>query len=165
MKYTALVDGQTVEIEFERKSDSTIEAHISGRTYVLQATPVAPGIYWFNWQNRSIEVAMTRAVDGYAASVGEHRLSIEIVDARTARKKAAQHAHEGLVELKAPMPGKIVKVLAQEGTEVKANQGVVVMEAMKMQNEIKSPKPGIVRKINVTEGVAVNAGQILATVE
>ena len=165
MKYTAVVDGNHVDIEFERKSDTAIEARIGNRTYVLAASVVEPGVYWFNWNNRSVEVAVTSSVDGYTASIGEHRISIEILDARTALKKAAQQGHDGIVELKAPMPGKIVKLLVAEGAEIKANQGILVMEAMKMQNEIKSPKSGVLRKVSVSEGLAVNAGQILATVE
>jgi biotin carboxyl carrier protein len=63
------------------------------------------------------------------------------------------------------MPGKVVRVLAAEKTEVDAGQGVLVVEAMKMQNELKSPKKGIVQKIIATEGTAVNAGDVLAVVE
>jgi biotin carboxyl carrier protein len=63
------------------------------------------------------------------------------------------------------MPGKVIKLLVAEGAEVQVNQGIVVLEAMKMQNEIKSPKKGVVSKLGVTEGAAVNAGDLLATVE
>jgi biotin carboxyl carrier protein len=63
------------------------------------------------------------------------------------------------------MSGKIVRVLIREGSEVDAGAGVVVVEAMKMQNEIKSPKKGTVQKILVNEGTAVNAGDVLAIVE
>src|SRR5262249_51383851 len=138
---------------------------IGNRVYLLQASLVSPGVYWFNWKNRSIEVALTSASEGFTASIGAHRVGIEILDAKTALKKASQHSHDGVVELKAPMPGKIIKILAGVGVEVKANQGILVMEAMKMQNEIKAPKSGVVKKITVSEGVPVNAGQILAIVE
>ena len=63
------------------------------------------------------------------------------------------------------MPGKIVRVLVTEGAAVEAGSGVLVVEAMKMQNEIKSPKRGIVQKILVGAGTAVNAGDVLAIVE
>jgi biotin carboxyl carrier protein len=65
----------------------------------------------------------------------------------------------------APMPGKVVRILAREGTEVQAGQGIIVVEAMKMQNELKSPKQGVVQKIEVTEGATVNAGDVLVIVE
>jgi biotin carboxyl carrier protein len=165
MKYAAIVDGQRVDIEFERKDNGQIHARVSDRVYQLQASNVGVGVYWFNWNNRSIEIALTPSDNLYNVSVGHYRTSLEILDARTALRKAAHQAHDGIVELKAPMPGKIVKVLVTEGAQVKPNQGVLVMEAMKMQNELKSPKGGTVRKLNVTEGVAVNSGQVLAIVE
>jgi pyruvate carboxylase subunit B len=63
------------------------------------------------------------------------------------------------------MPGKVVTVLVEEGAEVRAGAGLMVVEAMKMQNEIKAPKDGIVRKLAVSKGSAVSAGDLLATVE
>jgi biotin carboxyl carrier protein len=63
------------------------------------------------------------------------------------------------------MPGKVVRVLVDQGTQVEAGAGVLVVEAMKMQNEIKSPKKGVVQKILAIEGAAVNAGDVLAIVE
>ena len=63
------------------------------------------------------------------------------------------------------MPGKIVRVMVAVGDEVKAGQGIVVMEAMKMQNEMKSPKDGRVQKILVAEGATVNPGDTLAVIE
>jgi biotin carboxyl carrier protein len=69
------------------------------------------------------------------------------------------------MKIVAPMPGKVVRVLAREGDEVEAGAGVAVVEAMKMQNEIKSPKKGSIQKILVREGAAVNAGDVLAIVE
>ncbi|MBV8893382.1 MAG: hypothetical protein JO266_15665 [Acidobacteria bacterium] len=69
------------------------------------------------------------------------------------------------MRLLAAMPGKVVRVLIAEKTEVNAGQGVLVIEAMKMQNEVKSPKRGIVQKIMAREGSRVNAGEVLAVVE
>lgn len=165
MKYTAIVHGKRVEIEFERDGTATIAARIEDRIYALEACTVQPGVYWFNWNAQSIEVTVTAGLEGYTASVGGHQIAVEILDARTALKKAAQNRDDGAVEIRAPMPGKVVRLLVAEGTEVSASQGIVVMEAMKMQNEIKSPKKGVVKKLAVAEGVAVNSGDVLATVE
>ena len=63
------------------------------------------------------------------------------------------------------MPGKVVRVLATAGAEVEAGEGILVVEAMKMQNELKSPKKGRLQKVTVSEGAAVNAGDVLAVVE
>jgi biotin carboxyl carrier protein len=90
---------------------------------------------------------------------------VEILDARAALRLAAHHGHDETVEIRAPMPGKIVKVLAEEGGSVESNQGIVVMEAMKMQNEIKTPRKGVIRRLMVAEGTAVNGGDLIATLE
>jgi len=164
MKYTAVVAGESIEIEFEAKN-GTIEARIGDRRYTLESSNVEPGVYWFNLQNQSIEVRVTAAGETFTVSIAGQSLPVEIVDARNALKKAAQRGHEGMVEVRAPMPGKVVRLLVADGAEVNANQGLLVMEAMKMQNEIKSPKKGVVRKLSVSEGVAVNSGDLLASIE
>ena len=165
MKVTAIIDGERIELELARSEPAAIEAQVGDRKYVIETRVVEPGVYWFNWNHRSMEISVVPNGEGYVVSVDSRRIPVEIVDARSALRKAAQHGHDGVVELRAPMPGKIVKVLVDEGAEVQANQGIVVMEAMKMQNEIKSPKAGIVKKLGVKEGAPVNAGDLLAVVE
>lgn len=165
MKYTAIIDGERIEIELNWASANVVEAEILGRKYSLEAKTVEPGVYWFNWDNRSLEIAVTMNGGGYVVTLANRRIPVEMVDARTALRRAAQQGHEGAVEIKAPMPGKIIKVLVAEGAEVNANQGILVMEAMKMQNEIKSPKKGVVKKLIAAEGAAVSSGDLLAAVE
>jgi biotin carboxyl carrier protein len=165
MKFTVNVDGERVEIELAKSGATTMEAAVAGRKYAFQLAPVEPGVYWFNWNNRSIEIAVTPDGDHYAVSIDHRRIFVEIVDPRTALRKAAQQGDAGVVELRAPMPGKVVRVLVSEGAAVQAHQGILIVEAMKMQNEIKSPKSGIVKKIRVASDAAVNAGDILAVVE
>jgi biotin carboxyl carrier protein len=80
------------------------------------------------------------------------------------RQRAGASEH-GVKKVTAPMPGKVVRLLAGVGAQVEAGQSIIVIEAMKMQNELKAPKTGAVKKINVTEGAAVEAGQVLAEVE
>jgi biotin carboxyl carrier protein len=84
---------------------------------------------------------------------------------RKHRRQHSEHDNEGRQQLTAPMPGKIVRVLLSVDEAVASGQGVVVVEAMKMQNEIKSPKSGRVVEIRVNEGDTVDAGQVLAVVE
>ena len=165
MKYTAIVQGQNVEIEFNRKPHGVIEAQIGGRTYKLEGKAVEAGTYWLTQDNESLEIGVSPGVDGYIVSLHGRRIPVEILDTRTALRRAAQHGQDGVVQIRAPMPGKVIKILVADGTEVEANQGIVVLEAMKMQNEIKSPKKGVVHKLGVKEGSAVNAGDLLATVE
>ena len=78
---------------------------------------------------------------------------------------AGAGAIEGAAEIKTAMPGKIVRVLLDEGAEVQAGDGVIVVEAMKMQNEMKAPKDGVIKEIRFPEGATVNAGDVLAVIE
>jgi biotin carboxyl carrier protein len=98
--------------------------------------------------------------------VGHERFTVSVRDPRSFRSRHRAGVNEqGVMKIKAPMPGKVVRVLAGVGTPVEAGQSVLVIEAMKMQNELKAPKTGVVKKINVAEGAAVDAGQALAEVE
>ena len=100
-----------------------------------------------------------------AAEEGEH-FEFELFDERKSLlKKSAAMGAEGVQEVKSSMPGKIVMVFVSEGDEVEQGQGLVVVEAMKMENEIKSPKAGVVKKVGVREGETVEAGALLVVVE
>jgi pyruvate carboxylase subunit B len=110
-------------------------------------------------------------VDGSApdltVTVGGVSVPVRVLDAR--RKLAAQAAarpgQSGPLAVKSPMPGKVVKVLVREGEAVKMGQGLVVVEAMKMENELRAPRDGRVQKVSAVEGAAVESGQTLATLE
>jgi len=97
--------------------------------------------------------------------VGSVRYAVRVRDPRSLRSRQAADDGKGPRKLVAPMPGKVVRVLVQEEAEVEAGQGIIVVEAMKMQNEIKSPKKGVVRKLTASEGANVNSGDVLAIVE
>jgi len=163
-QFTAVVDGETVEILFER-TGSRIVATIAGRKYSVEATNVAKGVYWFNWNHKSIEVTILPAGDLYSVTIGNNRIPVEILDSHKKFQRSAHKGPSGAAEIRAPMPGRIVRVLTSPGEDVHANQGIVVMEAMKMQNEIKSPKSGVLQKIAAREGANVNPGEVLAIIE
>ena len=97
--------------------------------------------------------------------MGGRYVKLELLDGRTVLRRSAQVGCSGLAEVRAPMPGKVVEILVEEGSTVEANQGIVVIEAMKMQNEMRSPKAGAVQKISVEVGMTVDSGALLATVE
>jgi biotin carboxyl carrier protein len=93
-------------------------------------------------------------------------VAVTVNGRRTGRAAAdaGTHAH-GEVSVVAPMPGRVVRVLVAAGDEVAAKQGVVVVEAMKMENELRSPKAGRVKDVAVTPGTSVDAGRVLLTIE
>jgi len=141
---------------------------VNGREVALavgddwSAVEVRPNLWSVLAGGRSYEVFV--GSDGRVAVDGEP-LIVEVVDPRAVRKRGAAGLVEGRQLLKAAMPGKVVRVLVVEGSEVEAGQGVLVVEAMKMQNELKSPKAGVVTRVAVQEGATVNAGDLLAVVE
>ena len=161
---TAIVAGQRTDFQWSA-DESTLEAAIDGRVYSLEAKEVRRGVYWFSWNGRSLEATVIETDEGYSVSIHGHRIPVEFPDSRKVLRRAAHADHDGVAEVRAPMPGKIVRILVEEGAEVDAHQGIVVMEAMKMQNEIRAPKRGTVRKLEVAEGDAVNGADLLALIE
>ena len=101
---------------------------------------------------------------GLVVSIDGHRFEVEVRDPRQWSRKAAGQSGEGVQTIASPMPGKVVRVLAAAGDEVQPGQGIVVVEAMKMQNEMKADRAGTVLTLPVKEGATVSAGDVLATV-
>lgn len=99
-------------------------------------------------------------------TVGTERYTITLADLRRLRSAIGAGALAGgAVRIAAPMPGKIVRVLVEVGAEVEAGEGIIVVEAMKMQNEMKAPRAGKVVAVNVEVGATVNGGDVLAVIE
>jgi biotin carboxyl carrier protein len=122
---------------------------------------VGPGLYSVILDGCSYEVAVT----GSEVEIGGTRVQIEVEDPRKWNPAGASRTGEGRAAIKAPMPGKVLRVLVAVGDEVAAGQGLVVLEAMKMQNEMKAPRAGRVASVGVKEHEAVNAGEVLLTIE
>ncbi len=99
------------------------------------------------------------------ATIQNATLTLKLVDARraAAAKLAAPREPSGPQPIRAPMPGKVVKVLVKPGDAVKSGQGVAVVEAMKMENELRAPRDGTIAEVAAKDGQAVEAGQVLAT--
>ena len=122
---------------------------------------VEPGIYSILLDGCSFEVAAS----GSEVEIAGLRLAVEKDDPRKWNPAAAARKAGGRESVKALMPGKVVRVLVSEGEEVVAGQGLVVVEAMKMQNEMKAPRAGRVVGIAIQENVAVVAGSVLLSIE
>jgi biotin carboxyl carrier protein len=104
--------------------------------------------------------------DGDAVLIGGRRYAFALDDPRSLRgRKGAGDGAAGPRAVKAPMPGRVVRVLVAEGDQVEEQQGVVVIEAMKMQNELKSPKAGRVARIAAMVEETVSAGDVLVVIE
>jgi len=140
-----LLDGQPAEADVVEIAPYTLSLLLDGQAFEIRVTPLQDG---------SLKLQS-----------GRHEFSAEVVDPRAwrGRKHGALEA-EGRQQVFAPMPGKVIRILVQEGDQVETGQGLLVVEAMKMQNEIRSPKGGTVERLHVKEGQPVNAGEVLCVV-
>ena len=126
---------------------------------------VEPGVYSILWGGRSYQARVLATASGYEVELAGQRIAIDLSDPRDARRNSQSALGGGRQNIAASMPGKVVKVLVAEGDTVAAGQGLIVVEAMKMQNELKAAKPGRVVKIQVQAGATVTAGQALIAIE
>jgi biotin carboxyl carrier protein len=165
MTYEVTIDGKVHRVELSRGAEG-LECRLDGRELNLDAVPAGRDVLSIVIDGRAWEVKRERVSGEMHLMIAGERYAAEVRDPRSFRaRRAAGAGLEGPKKLVSPMAGKVVRVLVPEASEVEAGQGVVVVEAMKMQNEIKSPKKGKVTKITVADGATVNAGQVLAVVE
>ena len=166
MTYDVVVDGKTHQLELTR-GEKTWLCKVDGQEIEADAALTARDVLSVLVGGKAYEIKRERSLQGELHMViGSARYAVDVQDPRSLRTRRAVGGSEaGPRKVKAPMPGKIVRILVSERDEVKAGQGIIVMEAMKMQNEMKSPKDGRVQKILTAEGSVVNAGDTLAIVE
>ena len=166
MKLLALIDGSEHVIEIPSNGDSPEWNCRIGETELrADVRQVEPGIYSILLNGRSFEVQLESHGGRTYASVNGRRLALEIRDPRKMVRGGGGIGVAGPQTIASPMPGKVVRLLVAEGDQVEAGHGLMIVEAMKMQNEIKSPKAGRVAAIHVSEGSAVGGGQAMMVVE
>jgi biotin carboxyl carrier protein len=152
-------------ISFE---NGRVSAEIGGRVYELEVREPQPGAYlfFFNTEVHECRVSERKAKEDFEVSIRGRNYEVTIVDPKRLRSgQNSDRHHHGVARILAPMPGKVVRVQTEAGATVEKGGGVVVVEAMKMQNEMKSPRAGVVVSLNVKAGDTVNAGDVLAVIE
>ncbi|MGC2477569.1 MAG: biotin/lipoyl-containing protein [Candidatus Sulfotelmatobacter sp.] len=164
MTYEISIDGRSYRLDL-KQVDGRWTCRLDGREIDVDAVLARPDVLSLRIGNRAYEVKCERVPNEVHIWVGSRRFAPEVRDPRSLRGRSHAVDDHGPKKLTAPMPGKIVRILLTQGAEVEAGAGVLVVEAMKMQNEVKSPKKGRIQKIIVAEGAAVNAGDVLAIVE
>ena len=164
MTYDVNIDGKNYRLELNR-ADGRWECRLDGQKVELDAVLTRRDVLSILIDGKAYEVKRERTATDMHLWVGSIRYAAQLRDPRSLRGRTSADDGKGPKKLLAPMPGKVVRVLVKENAEVEAGQGVVVVEAMKMQNEIKSPKKGVVRKLMASEGANVNSGDVLAIVE
>ena len=143
----------------------TDERTNDARAVEAEAIEIAPGIYSVLVDGGCFETRAEANAAGATIHVVGKEYQATVRDPRQWSRKRGAHAEsEGSQQVVAPMSGKIVRVLVKAGDAIETGQGIVVVEAMKMQNEVRSPKTGRIERILVLEGQTVNSGDILAVV-
>ena len=167
MKLIAEIDGERLPLEVRREGARVI-AEVDGREYEIEAHEAEPGVLLLIRDGRVYECHVQEGA-GVGASevrVGRTSYQVSLADPKRLRgARVAGHRDTGRAQVVAPMPGKVVRVLVEQGEAIETGQPVVVVEAMKMQNELKSPKAGTVVELHARVGETVNSGTVLAVIE
>jgi biotin carboxyl carrier protein len=168
MKLNAEVEGEKLSVEVRREG-GRVFAEVGGRRYELEARGVGAGEYLLLRDGHVYECRVGQSKgrgSPLSVTVGAHEYDVTLTDTKHLRGAGVAHAHDsGRAQVTAPMPGKVVRVMVEAGQQVEAGQGVVVVEAMKMQNELKSPKGGTIAELRAEPGATVNAGDVLVVIE
>lgn len=163
--YELVLEGRRRTLRLER-SEGRARVELGGKSLEVDVLQLSEDAFSLIVEGRSHDVGVSPNAGGFQVVVDGDSFQVSLVDPRrdgpstSGRTQAA-----GPMAVSAPMPGKVVRILAAEGEEVSQGQGLVVVEAMKMQNELGSPKSGRIRAVRVAEGQAVNAGEPLVLVE
>ncbi|HEY5029767.1 MAG TPA: biotin/lipoyl-containing protein [Candidatus Angelobacter sp.] len=165
MIYEVTIVEKVYRVELTRAGEQW-KCTLDGREMAVNVVYGQNGVLSLLLGGKSYEVKQETVGAETNVVVGQERFSALVRDPRSFRSRSRTGtAEQGVMKMKAPMPGKVVRILCGVGDQVEAGQSLIVIEAMKMQNEMKAPKNGVVKKINITEGAAVDAGQALAEVE
>ena len=162
MFFEARVDGSTVRVEVRARGEG-YSVSLDGRPLEVDAVGLNSGLTSLLLDGRSYEVAVEPEPDGLRVHFPGGSVRVELADASHAASSKSRSA-SGPTRLTAPMPGRVVRVLVARGASVEAGQGVVVVEAMKMENELRAPRAGRVDQVAVREGQAVEAGALLLVI-
>ena len=162
MKYFVDVDGERIEVVVEGDVVSAGGASLSAHLEAVEGTPIR--LLTIGDVVHRVVVRREEGKGRYTLSMDGWRFAVEALDERTRAIRdlaGAAAPPTGPVPLRAPMPGLIVRVLVKPGDTVKAGQGMIVMEAMKMENELRATAPGTVATVPVAPGTAVEKGVVL----
>ena len=159
-----------------------LRVEISGKNHILElrgadydfdgaagsasVEPIKPGVFSVLIGVKSFRVNVSEQAGAWEVVTGETApLLLTIADTRDRLGPADSSVSKGPAVIRAQMPGKIIKLMVEVGSQVEAGQGLIVVEAMKMQNEVKAPKCGVVKKILTAPDATVAAGETLIVVE
>jgi biotin carboxyl carrier protein len=163
MIFDATVDGRTIRVEVRGK-DELYRVTLDGRPRDIDARETGRHFLSLLVDGRSCEAGIEKGPGGYTVVLDDDVVQVDLVDAARGAS-APVRKPDGPALITAPMPGRIVRVLVVPGEDVAADQGLVVVEAMKMENELKAPRAGRVKEVPAREGHAVDTGALLVVLE
>jgi biotin carboxyl carrier protein len=168
MKYYVEVEGRTFELDFQEE-DEQLKVAVGGKNLTLDLRQVSePSLYSLLIDNRSYEVLVEARGDAFDVLIGSQMFHLIVQDEWARRLANIQRKSDqstGQLAIRAPMPGAVVTVEVEAGEDVKRGQGLVVLSAMKMENEIKAPRAGRVVSVDVQAGQTVEQGRTLVVIE
>jgi biotin carboxyl carrier protein len=167
MSFVAKLGEHAYTVEIEETDKSVYRVSVDGNEFLVDGKKTGRTNYSLIVNNRSFEVEVDNSGDEYRVLVDGRNYHVHLVDERRLRVGGAQAGLElqGRQNVSVPMPGKIIAVLVNEGDTVEKGQGLVIVEAMKMENEVRSPISGEVKEIKVKPGDTVEGGAVLIVVE
>jgi biotin carboxyl carrier protein len=161
MKYLVTVAGREVEVEVD---GDRVTAAGATRTATLRTVAGTPARQLLVDGRPTVVTLRSTGRGQWTLGRAGDRWEADVVDERTRHIRsltAGANATRGPATVRAPMPGLVVRVLVETGQEVAAGAGIVVLEAMKMENELKAPAAGVVKGVRVAAGEPVEKGQVL----
>jgi biotin carboxyl carrier protein len=166
MTFNLEIDGQIRQVEIDPADPpGQWRIRIDGEEVEADAHLIRPGVMSLIIAGQSHRLVLDAHPTEPALHAGPQRIPYRVEDPRSLRSRRRHAGSASPLPVRASMPGRIVRLLVEKGEVVAAHQGVIVVEAMKMQNELKSPKNGRVAEIRVSPGDTVAAGDILAIIE
>jgi len=167
MAFIAKLGEQTYTVEIEETGKSVYRVSVDGNEFIVDGKKTGRTNYSLIVDNRSFEIEVDNTDDEYRVLVDGRSYRIDLVDERRMRVGGEQSGLQlqGRQRVSVPMPGKVIAVLVAEGDPVERGQGLVIVEAMKMENEVRSPITGEVKEIKIKPGDTVEGGAVLVVVE
>jgi biotin carboxyl carrier protein len=167
MAFIAKLGEQSYTVEIEENGKSLYRVSVDGNEFLVDGKKTGRTNYSLIVDNRSFEIEVDHSDDEYRVLVDGRNYHVHLVDERRVRVGGSQPGADpqGRQSVSVPMPGKVIAVLVAEGDAVERGQGLVIVEAMKMENEVRSPIAGVVKEIRVKPGDTVEGGAVLLVVE
>ncbi|MCK5058297.1 MAG: biotin/lipoyl-binding protein [Candidatus Aminicenantes bacterium] len=167
MKYTAILNDKEREVEITRQGPHQFHVIVDGQPHEVDARHCSSGWFSILIDNTSHDIYFTLDKENVELNFRSQNFNIKVLDERKMRMRRIRSDLDisGTEIIKTSMPGKVVKVLVKEGETVKSGAGIIIIEAMKMENEIQCRNSGVVKTIHVAAGQTVESDAALIEIE